>query len=168
MKNLLTLIVCLTSSIAVQAQDRTKDSISIVHQIDAMVSSWNRHDYSDMEKYISKDCEWINIVGMWWKNSQEVQHAHQAYHKSMFKNTSMVKKQVKIRYLAENVALIHLISGVGSFITPEGTTVPEMDDLATLIYIRQKDKWLLRAGANVQIDPMAQQFDPVKTLAEVK
>lgn len=161
-------MLSLASCMALQAQDRTKDRINIESQIDAMVSSWNRHDYSDMENYISKDCEWINIVGMWWKNSREVKHAHQTYHNSMFKNTSMVKRAVKIRFLAPDVALVHFISGVGSFKTPGGNIVPEMDDLATLIYIRQNDKWLLRAGANVQIDPGAQQFDPVKTLAGVR
>lgn len=151
---------------AAQAQDRNKDSISIVRQIDAMAASWNRHDFSDMENYISKDCEWINIVGMWWKNSREVKHAHQSYHNTMFKNTSIINKGAKISFLAPDVALVHSITGVGSFITPGGDTVPEMDDLATLIFIRQNNKWLLRAGQNVQIDQRAQQFDPVKTLAK--
>jgi uncharacterized protein (TIGR02246 family) len=166
MKKLLTLIVCLAISIAVQAQNRTKDSIGIITQIDAMVASWNRHDYSDMEKYITKDCEWINIVGMWWKNAREVKHAHQTYHNSMFKKTSMVKKAVKVSFLAPDVALVHLTSGIGSFTTPDGTSVPALDDLATLIFVRQSNKWLLRAGENVQINPRAQQSDPLKTLAK--
>lgn len=168
MKKLIILILCLYASMTLQAQDRTKDSISIVKQIDAMVASWNSHDYSNMESYVTEDCEWINIVGMWWKNSHQVQHAHQSYHNNMFKNTSMVKKKVKISFLAPDVALVHFISSIGSFKTPDGKTVPAMDDLATLIYIRKNENWLLRAGENVQIDPLAQQFDPVKTLTKAQ
>jgi uncharacterized protein (TIGR02246 family) len=164
MKKLIVTIFCLCMALHLQAQDKLKDSVQIEKQLAAMLASWNSHDYSTMDSYITQDCDWINIVGMWWKNAAEVKHAHQYYHNNMFKNTSMVKKKVKISFLAQDVALVHFISGIGSFETPDGKTVPAMDDIATLIFIRQNNKWLLRAGENVQIDPVAQQFDPVKTL----
>lgn len=168
MKKIVVLLALLGTAFLAQAQTKTTDSISIIKQIDAMVASWNRHDYSDMEDYISEDCEWVNIVGMWWKNADEVKFAHQFYHDRMFKTTTLVKKDVKISFLAPDIALVHFKSNVSSFKSPTGATVPAMDELATLIYIRRNDNWLLRSGENVQINPVAQQFDPVKTMQKRK
>ena len=164
MKRIIVLLAFFVAGFQLQAQDKITDSISIVKQLDAMVSSWNRHDYADMENYISKDCEWVNIVGMWWKNAAEVKFAHQFYHDRMFKGTTLLKKAVKMSFLSKDIALVHFKSNVSSFQTPDGATVPAMDELATLIYIRENNKWLLRAGENVQINPGAQQFDPVKAM----
>ena len=164
MKRIIVLLAFLVAGFQLQAQDKTADSLSIVKQLDAMVSSWNRHDYADMENYISKDCEWVNIVGMLWKNAAEVKFAHQFYHDRMFKGTTLLKKAVKMSFLSKDIALVHFKSNVSSFQTPDGATVPAMDELATLIYIRENNKWLLRAGENVQINPGAQQFDPVKAM----
>lgn len=168
MKKIITMLACLTLSFSMQAQDKKTDSISIIKQLDAMVASWNKHDYSDMESYISKDCEWVNIVGMWWKNAEQVKYAHQFYHDRMFKATTMVKKAAKVSFLSDDIALVHFKSNVSSFKTPDGASVPAMDELATLIYIRQNGKWLLRAGGNVQINPAAQQFDPIKSMTAKK
>jgi len=51
------ILTCLSLSFSMQAQDKKTDSISIIKELDAMFASWNKHDYSDLESYISKDCE---------------------------------------------------------------------------------------------------------------
>src|ERR1700755_2569419 len=91
MKHLSFLIVISLMSSVTNAQDRNPDSVAIEKQVDAFFSSWNRHDFSDMETYITEDCDWVNIVGFWWKGSKEVQFAHQYYHDRMFRNTPATK-----------------------------------------------------------------------------
>lgn len=145
-----------------QAQDKKADATAIEKQVDAMVNSWNKHDHSDMKNYTTPDCEWVNIVGMWWKNAKEVEFATQAYHNTMFKHTPMTKKKVIVSFLSNDIALVHFISHVGGFKPPDGKPVPAGDDLATLIYVKKNGTWLLRAGENVKIDPVAAQFDPAK------
>ena len=148
----------------VKAQDRKVDAANIEKQVDAMVNSWNKHDHSDMKNYTTLDCEWINIVGMWWKNAKEVEFATQAYHNTMFKYTPMAKKKVTVSFLSDDVALVHFLSRLGSFVTPDGKSKPAGDNLATLIYVKKSGTWLLRAGENVEIDTIANKFDPVKLM----
>jgi len=38
------------------------------------------------------------------------------------------------------------------------------DGLATLVYVKQKGRWSMTAGANVDIVAAVQQFDPVKQM----
>src|SRR5436309_1111423 len=79
------------------AQDATKEEAAINTQIDAMIYSWNHHNYDDMKNYTTENTDWVNIVGMWWKGRKESQYAHQVYHNTIFKTSVMEKKSVVIR-----------------------------------------------------------------------
>lgn len=145
----------------VKAQNISAEKQAIEKQVDAMVNSWNRHDHSNMKNYTTPDCNWVNIVGMWWKNRKEVEYSTQFYHEIMFKNTPMTKKSVSIQLIKNDVALVHFLSHVGSFKTPNGDLMPEGDDLALLVYVKDNGKWLLKSGENVVVDERAKPNDPV-------
>jgi uncharacterized protein (TIGR02246 family) len=161
MKKAALLLITILGGFMAMAQNSSKDQQAIEKQIDAMFTSWNNHNYNDMDQYITPDCDWVNIVGMWWQGSKQVQFAHQAYHNAMFKNTSLTKKQVKIILLSNDVALVHLLSRVGSFTTPSGMVMPEGDDMATLVFVKKNNGWMLRAGENVTVNAEAEKFNPV-------
>lgn len=162
MKTTIILLAAIFCSFTTLAQSKIADAQAIEKQVDAMVASWNNHSYKDMDEYTTADCDWVNIVGMWWKSRKEVQFAHQVYHDKMFNKTPMQKKSVAIRFASPTVALVHFTSHVGSFVTPDGHQMPEADDLALLVFVKQNGKWLMTAGENVVIDPLAQKNDPVK------
>lgn len=166
MKKATATTVCLLISGIILAQDRTKDESAINQQVDAMVYSWNNHNYDDLKNYTTENTDWVNVVGMWWKGREESQYAHQAYHNTIFKTTTMEKKFVAIRFLSDDVAIAHVIlhmSG-GDVPMPDGKKPDPTDALALLVYVKQNDKWLMTAGENVVIDKGAQPFDPVKQM----
>ncbi len=53
------------------ARNSTEDEASINKQIDAMISSWNNHNYDDIENYTMESTDWVNMVGLWWKTCEE-------------------------------------------------------------------------------------------------
>lgn len=143
---------------------KKKDSVAIQRQIQAFIDNWNVHDYRSMNAYTTEDVDWVNIVGMWWKGRKEVQYAHQVFHQTMFKNVSLVLKSSAIRFVTKDVAIAHIRTHYGSFITPGGNKMGNTDDLATLVYVKKNGKWLLTAGENVTVNEAAQQHDPVKEM----
>lgn len=162
MKKTTLLVMVILLGLTVRAQQgRTADAKAIEKQVDAMVSSWNNHNHSDMKNYTTADFDWVNIVGMWWKNRKEVQYSTQFYHEIMFKTTNMAKVSVNTRFINPTTALVHFKSRIGKFVTPDGHEMPEGNDLALLVFVKQNGKWLMTAGENVSIDPMAQKNDPV-------
>lgn len=80
----------------------------------------------------------------------------------------MKKKSVAIRFLTKDVALAHLIWHYGAYIAPDGKTYGNTDGLATLVFVRQKGKWMMTAGQNGDIISEVQQFDPVKQMPKNK
>lgn len=161
MKKAIILSVSILLSCAAHAQTRKADEQAIEKQVDTMVNSWNKHDHSNIKSYTTADCEWVNIVGMWWKNRNEMQFSLKEYHSKMFKNTAMQKKGVTIRFVANDVALVHFKSHVDAFTTPSGMAMPPTNELALLIYVKQNGKWMLTSGENVVVDEMAQKNNPV-------
>jgi len=144
-----------------KAQPKDADVTAIKKQVDAMVNSWNKHDYSEMKTYAAEDCSWVNIVGMVWHNLKEVKYAHQFYHDNMFKHTTMTNKEVSVRIINPSTALVHFKSYVSEFTTPSGQKMPGAENIALLVFVKKSGKWLLTAGENVVIDPQAQKNDPV-------
>jgi uncharacterized protein (TIGR02246 family) len=161
MKKIVILLAMLLPVMSATAQSKTAAVKAIEKQVDAMVNSWNTHDYSDMKNYCTADCSWVNIVGMWWKNLKEVQYSTQFYHTNMFKNTTMTNKGVFVRVINPTTAIVQFKSFVTAFTTPNGEKIPGSDDLALLVFVKQDGKWLMAAGENVVIDPFAQKNDPV-------
>jgi len=148
-----------------KAQNRAKDEAAINKQVDAMVYCWNNHNYDDMKNYTTENTDWVNVVGMWWKGRSESQYAHQAYHNTFLKTSICEKKSVSIRFITEDVCVAHVeLYFTGGDPAPDGTKPKPNDDLSTLIFVKQKGKWLLTAGENVHIDKDAQQYDPVKQM----
>ena len=165
MKNVFITIASLLVCKMIFAQDSLKDKAAINAQIDAMIYSWNNHNYDDMKNYSTENTDWVNVVGMWWKGRKESQYAHQVYHNAFLKKSICEKKSVTIRFITTDVAIVHLgwlFSGGDP--TPDGKKPVPNDDLATLVYVKQNEIWLLDAGENVHIDKNAQQFDPVRQM----
>lgn len=165
MKKALTTTVFLLACGFVFAQNRAKDEAAIKKQVDAMVYSWNHHNYDDMKNYTTENTDWVNVVGMWWRGRKESQYAHQEYHKTMFKTSVCKKKSVTVRFVTNDVAIVHVEwEFSGGEPLPDGTKPKTNDDLATLIFVKQAGNWLLTAGENVHVDKAAQPFDPVKQM----
>ena len=167
MKEALTTTIFLLLSGPVLAQNRAKDETAINAQVDAVLTSWNQHNYADMKKYTTEDTDWVNVVGMWWKGRKESQYAHQSYHNTIFKTSRGEKKAVAVRFITNDVAIVHVewhFSDPTPVPLPDGKIPGPNDDLATLVFVKQHGKWLLTAGENVHIDKGAQPFDPVNQM----
>ncbi|MFC4212373.1 SgcJ/EcaC family oxidoreductase [Pedobacter lithocola] len=161
MKKIFIILALVLPTLFAAGQRKSGEVKAIEKQVDAMVNSWNRHDHSDMKNYCTQDFSWVNIVGMWWKNLKEVQYSTQFYHTNMFKHTTMTNKGVSVKIISPTTAVVHFKSFVSAFKTPNGEEIPGSDDIALLVYVKQNGKWLLTAGENVVIDPLAQKNDPV-------
>lgn len=160
---------CTASLRPVLAQDRAEDEAAINKQVDAIIYSWNNHNYDDLKNYATEDTDWVNVVGMWWKGRKESQYAHQFYHNSFFKGSTCEKESVAIRFVTQDVAIAHVVwHFYGGAPLPDGTPPKTRDDpyvdLATLVFVRQNRNWLMTAGHNVHTDKGAQPFDPVKQM----
>jgi len=169
MKHLILCCLLLAGSLLSGAQDRTKDEKQINDQIDAMIADWNRHNFDNISSYTTPDFDWVNIVGHWWRGQKENKFGLETFHKSFFKNTPQTKSGTHIRFVTDDVAVVHLLWSVGAFYPPDGVDrgtnkMGDDKELATLVMVKKNGKWLLTAGQNIVINEGAARSNPVNQM----
>lgn len=60
MKKALIVMAAIFSASMAEAQRNSTEKQAIEKQVDAMINSWNIHNYSDMKSYTAADCDWVN------------------------------------------------------------------------------------------------------------
>lgn len=163
------MILCcflLLGNFLASTQDRTRDEKQINDQIDAMIADWNRHSFDNMPNYTTPDFDWVNIVGHWWRGQKQNKFGLETFHKTFFKNTPQTKSGTNIRFVTEDVAIVHLFWSVGAFYPPDGVNrgtnkMGDDQELATLVMVKQNGKWLLTAGHNIVISEEAAKNNPI-------
>lgn len=133
--------------------------------IDELLNSWNTHDFSSMKRNSTKDMNWINITGMWWKGREIAVSSHNAIFNSMFNGVKFEKKSLVLRPITNDVIIANLIIHVGDFYPPDGIDHGNnkrnaTDDILTLVFVKKDAKWLLTAAQNTVVDAFAAKMDP--------
>ncbi|UPQ77719.1 SgcJ/EcaC family oxidoreductase [Flavobacterium azooxidireducens] len=166
MKNVILCYVLFMSSFMAVAQNRPEDEKQINDQIDALITSWNTHNFDDFSNYTTQDLDWVNIVGHWYKGQKQNKTHLEELHKTIFKDVKYTKSQTQIRFITENVAVVHVFWSLGAFYPPDGVNrgnnkMGDDKELGTLVMVKQNGKWLITAAHNIVINPLAAQSDPM-------
>ena len=127
-----------------------------------MEDAWNRHDMRAYADLLTEDVDWVNIVGMWWQGKTDVYKAHEAFHKTIFRNVSVHVEHVLVRKLTPDVAVAVCTESVDAFTTPSGQNRPKSQDRLSLILKKTGNQWLICHAHNTVIDAEAANSNPVR------
>lgn len=139
------------------------DRTAIAGWLEDYAAGWAAGDGGQMYRMATDDLEWVNIVGMHWRGKPAVVAAHDVYLGTMFKGVPFTLRGIEsLRPVGPDVVLAVVRWSVGAFTAPDGAVIPATDDRMTLVFRRTPDGLRLAHGANIQIDPVAANFDPSK------
>jgi uncharacterized protein (TIGR02246 family) len=161
----LTIVVafaCVVVSRPAVAIDRATDENAIRQVVNDYVTFWNKHDMSTFGSLFTDDAEWVNIVGMVWRGNAEIVKVHQIVHKTNFKNRNMQLDDMTVRFVRPDVAVAIVRWTLDGFDAPDGRRFDKGQNVAMLVFVKEKDKWLISGGENVTVDPIAAKHDPAK------
>jgi uncharacterized protein (TIGR02246 family) len=92
-----------------------------------------------------------------------VYRAHEAYHRTIFKNRQLHEPEiVSLRSITSDVVIATIIQAADGFTTPDGRVEPPGRAMLTEVFVRRDGKWLLTEGHNTTIVEAAQRSNPVK------
>ena len=148
------------------AQQHAADVKSINKTLEEFNTSWNNHNFSDIASYTTEDCDWVNVVGMWWQGRDQVKYAHQTFHNGMFKNTPLTTLKTDIRFITPDVAVVHILNHVGAYYPPDGidhggNKAGDDDNISLLVLVKKQGTWLITTAENVPVNAHAVRSNPV-------
>jgi uncharacterized protein (TIGR02246 family) len=131
--------------------------------LDGYEAAWNKSDMTAMWALATDDVHWVNVVGMHWRGKAEVQKAHQVYFDLMFKDRwAKVDEIESIEPLPGGALVVVSRWSFGGFRQPDGVMRPPGKDRMSLVLVPRDSGLAIAHGANIMIDPVAAQYDPIK------
>ncbi|SFO64820.1 conserved hypothetical protein [Mesorhizobium sp. NFR06] len=117
----------------------------------AFAEAWNRHDASGLAALFSPDANFVNVVGMWWKNREEIEQAHRATHDTIFRNSRLDGRVSSVVELGTDVASVHFTWTLQGALAPDGSQAGTREGILLLIVHNGPSGWRIRVAQNTDI-----------------
>jgi uncharacterized protein (TIGR02246 family) len=117
-----------------------------------MMVAWNAHDMHAFAALFSADAEFVNVVGMWWRGRAQIEAAHVATHRTMFKDSQLSGEVAAVKAVRPDVAVAHLRWTMTGALSPAGARIPPRHGV--MVFVLAKDggeAWTIRAAQNTDI-----------------
>lgn len=69
--------------------------------------AWNARDAEGIAQLFEEDADFINVVGLWWDNKEDIRKAHDYGLKVIFNESTLKVGRVKVKMLSDDIAVIH-------------------------------------------------------------
>lgn len=112
---------------------------------------WNMHNMDSMGTLLREDVDFVNVAGQWLKGKKETVAVHKERHLVVFKNSTWKTDSVSIKYVKDDLAIMHIGWGITGDVDPDGKARKPRHGVFTWVATKQKDQWLLLAVHNVNI-----------------
>ena len=119
----------------------------------AFADAWNRHDMRDFANLFAPDANFVNVVGIWWKNQAEIEEAHRATHNTIFRDSRLEGEVSSTIELAPDVVAIHYSWSLTGAAAPNGSPAGPRKGILLLVLQRDESGWLIKVAQNTDIVP---------------
>lgn len=69
--------------------------------------AWNLRHADGIAALFEEDAEFVNVVGLWWHNKEDIREAHDYGLKIIFNNSKLTIRKTKVKYLSNKIAIVH-------------------------------------------------------------
>ena len=120
--------------------------------VQAWVEGWNAGDATRLASLFTPDADFVNVVGLWWNNNQDIRQAHDYGFRTIFPGSTILALKTRVRTLGET-AVVHAKWQVHGQITPEGSPAGVRNGIFIFVMQKFHNGWLCVAAQNTDIVP---------------
>ena len=114
------------------------------------VEAWNRKDARAIADLFTENADFVNVVGIWWQNSEEIYKAHEYGLRVIFPQSTLRLGKVKVKMLQPEIAIIHArMSLVGQ--TEKNGEAAQRQNLFLFVARKNGGEWLCESAQNTDI-----------------
>ncbi len=117
----------------------------------SFTDSWNSHDMAQFARLFAHDADFVNVVGMWWKNREEIEKAHAYSHSTFFKNSRLSGQIAGLKFLRPDLATVHIPWELVGQIEPDGSVGQPRKGVLLLVCGKQDGAWHIHTAQNTDI-----------------
>ncbi|MEM8854456.1 MAG: SgcJ/EcaC family oxidoreductase [Pseudomonadota bacterium] len=76
----------------------------------AFFERWSAHDADGLAALFAEDADFVNVVGLWWRNRRAIRKAHDYGFKGIFQNAHLHVDTLVVRELSPDIHVVHTVS----------------------------------------------------------
>jgi uncharacterized protein (TIGR02246 family) len=117
--------------------------------------AWNAHDIAALGRLFAEDADFVNVVGIWWRDRRAIEEAHAFAHRTFFRSTRLEIDEVAVKRLRPDLATVHGTWTLSGQAEPDGSIGQPRRGILLFVASREDAGWLVRAAQNTDIVPQA-------------
>ena len=123
---------------------------------EAFTAAWMARDAGALAGLFAEDADFVNVVGIWWRDRAAIRKAHHYALRSFFAETVLTPGRVRVRRLGEGHAVVHTRFRLRGQRTPDGRPAGDRQTILVFVLARSPDGWQAVAAQNTDIVPGAE------------
>ncbi|MGN8225588.1 YybH family protein [Gracilimonas sp. BCB1] len=127
-------------------------------QIPALFTdAWMKRDADMLASLFTEDAEFVNVVGLWWHNREDIKEAHAYGFDKIFGDSDLVLRESRVKYLSDEIAVVHARMRLKNQ-TPKGeVNTPSLrQNIFTFVVQKLESSWICVSAHNTDIIPGAE------------
>ena len=119
--------------------------------------AWNDRNADGIANLFDEDAEFVNVVGLWWHNKKDIRKAHHYGLNTIFDQSLLEIRQVKVKYLSDKIAVVHArmhLSGQTGF--KETKRPASRNNIFSFVAHLTDDGWMCASAHNTDVIPGAE------------
>jgi uncharacterized protein (TIGR02246 family) len=109
----------------------------------------------DFAALFSEDANFVNVVGMWWKDRAEIEAVHRATHNTMFRDSRLEGVAASVVELSPGLASVHYRWTLTGASAPDGSPAGTREGILLLVVRKEHLGWRIKVAQNTDIVPGA-------------
>ncbi|WP_085836163.1 YybH family protein [Aquimixticola soesokkakensis] len=116
----------------------------------AFARAWGARDASAIAALFAEDADFVNVVGLWWRNRSAIARAHAYGLTRIFAQSDLRVGSVTCRDLG-TVAVVHARLHLSGQTTPQGAKAEARQTVMSFVMQRQEAGWLCVSAQNTDV-----------------
>jgi len=120
------------------------------------VEAWMNRDADFLASLFAEDAEFVNVVGLWWHNQEDIRKAHSYGFDKIFGDSNLRLMETSVKNLTDDIAVVHARMRLKNQ-TPSKNDEPTSirQNMFSFVVKKLTDKWICESAHNTDIVPGA-------------
>ncbi len=119
--------------------------------------AWMQRDADMLASLFAEDAEFVNVVGLWWHNREDIREAHAYGFEKIFGNSDLVLRKTKVKYFSDDIAVVHARMRLKDQSPKGNVKAPTLRQNIFTFVVQKRDRyWICVSAHNTDIVPGAE------------
>ena len=118
--------------------------------------AWNARDANALASLFVEDADFVNVVGLWWHNRDDIERAHDYGLSTFFRKSEISARRVKVRRVNDEIAIVHTRWKLTGQIGKNAEALGDRFAIMVFVARRTAEGWTVMAAHNTDIVPGAE------------